>query len=104
MQIAAFAMNQLTEHAATHHVVDDEFVRHVVDVFHHAEMPTGFLGGLHELPAFLHRVSGGNLGGGVLAILHRGEAHGHMHFPRRGGIDEVQFLLGAHALEVALAA
>src|ERR1044071_6883806 len=49
--------------AASNHVVDDEFVRHVVDVLHHAKMLAGFLGGLNELPAFLDRIGGGYLGG-----------------------------------------
>jgi len=44
---------------------------------------------------------GGNLGGGVFPATHRREADRDVPLPRRGGIDQIQFLGRAQALEVA---
>ena len=67
-------------------------------------MPLLLLRRLHELPALVHGDRGGDLGGGVLARAHCGQADGHVPLPRGRVVDQVQLLLVAHALEVPLAA
>ena len=102
--VAALGVDQLAQEPGADHPQDGHLLAHVVDVLHHHAVLAGPLRGLHELPAFVQRDRGGDLGGGVLAVAHRGEADRDVPLPGGGGVDQVEVLGLAHPLEVALAA
>ena len=104
VQVAALGVQDLSEQPLAHQVEAEEFRPAVVHVFHHGAVAAGALGRLHEPPAVLQPVGGGHLGGRVFPVLHGGDAHRHVPAPGGGGVDQVEVLLGAQALEVALPA
>ena len=102
--VGALGVDQLAQEPGADHPQDGHLLAHVVDVLHHHAVLAGLLGGLDELPAFVQGDRGGDLGGGVLAVAHRGEADRDVPLPGGGGVDQVEVLGRAHPLEVALAA
>ena len=72
-------------------------------IFQHHAMSAGFLGHLHYLPTFLHRLRGGNFRGCVLAGVHGSEGNQHVPLPWGGVDDEIKIVAGAEALEVCFA-
>ncbi len=102
VQVAALGVQDLAEQALARHVEDHHLRTVVVAVLHHDAVLAMRLGELDQPPAVVDRVSRRHLGRGVLAVLHRRGAHGHVPPPRGGGEDEVEVLVFAHAHEVRL--
>ena len=92
---------ELTEHAALHHLEDEQLIVPVVAVLHHQAVSPRALGRVDELRAILERVGGRNLGGGVLPRFHRRQHHGHVEFPRRGRVHEVD-VVASHEVAIRL--
>ena len=61
------------------------------------------LGSLDQLPAFVQRNRGGHFRKGVLAGLHRVDAHPRVPFPGRGDDDDVDVVAFEHPLVVLVA-
>ena len=101
--VGALGVDQLAEEPGADHPEDGHLLAHVVDVLHHDAVLAGALRGLHELPALFEGDRGGDLGGGVLAVAHRGQEDRGMPLPGGGVVDQVEILGPAHALEVTLA-
>ncbi len=76
----------------------------VAAVLHHHRVLVVLLRRFDQRPAVVDAIRGRHLRRGVLARLQRCQHHRHVPFPRRGVEHEIQFLLAAHPLEVALAA
>ena len=104
VEIPAFAVLDVAEHTLAHQVEHHHLGPPVIHVLHHHAMFLRAFGGLDELPAFVDRHGGRNLGGRMLAVRHGGHAHGHVPPPRRGREHEIQVFLLAHSLEIALPA
>ncbi len=104
VQIAALAVQNLSEQPAPDEIETEHLRPVVAAILHHHAVAEMFLRVFDELPALVERDGGGHLGGRVLARFHRGDTHGHVPFPRRGGEDEIEIFGLAQALEIARAA
>ena len=104
VEVAALRVQDLTQESLLRDVEDHHLGTVVVAVLHHDAVLLLRLGDLDQPPAVLERVGGRHLGRGVLAVLHRRHADRDVPLPRRRREDQVQILLGAQALEVALPA
>ena len=103
VEVAAFGVQDLAEDALPDHVEDHHLRTVVVAVLHHHAVLLVFLRVLDELPAIIEGHGRRHFGRGMLAVLHGGDAHRDVPFPRRGGEDEVDVLGLAQPLEVARA-
>ena len=90
VQVPALRVQQLAEDALPHHVEDHHLFTVVAAVLHHHAVAARLLGRVHQLPALVDRRRHRHLGGGVLPLAHRLDAHRRVQLPGRDDEDEVE--------------
>ncbi len=103
VEVPGLGVEDLAEKAFFHQVEAEHFRAVVAAVLHHNAVAFHFLGRLHERPAVVDGVGGGDLGGGVLARFQGLQADRDVPFPGSGREDEVEVITPAEPLEIPVA-
>ena len=104
VDVGTLDVEDLAEKPVLRHVERRQLEEIVDTVLEHHAVALRLLGGVHQLPALVERLRGGNLDGDVLAVLHGIDRHRNMLEPRRGDVDQVDVLTLAELLPALLAA